>query len=372
MTRWTPSHTNGWYPQLSPSGRYVAFGNWNVWIVDTTDWTVRDLGPGWAAGWLTLAGIEYVGITYCQSRPDDPPGDWRQQKRRWVRTVATDTWAVTEQTEIPPDGSPVLCAGESIIGYDYDLTQPGSSWTYLRWRIDADGIARGGPVALASTEPLLGQPALSDDGRALVVGESVHWQSRIFDLDSGACISAPPFGLGAPRLRVVEGRVTVTYNAVGGPWVSVDGVARVIPHATVKAQEGCGDYDPASGWAWTFAWQDDQRQYYAVGRPATEQAGICLPMPGLGLQARLRPEGWTVCGYGDDGQLVVYAGVPIDTARVDVESLIQMPPVKALPDFPPIPAALVGMKLWIGVDQTRGYIAAGNACWSAVDPKYGG
>jgi hypothetical protein len=49
LSRWTPSTTNGWWPELSPDGRYVMYGNWGgMWITDLQADQTYDLGnpPG--------------------------------------------------------------------------------------------------------------------------------------------------------------------------------------------------------------------------------------------------------------------------------------------------------------------------------------
>lgn len=34
---WRPAHQNGWYPKLSPTGRYLLYGNWRSYLVDLAD-----------------------------------------------------------------------------------------------------------------------------------------------------------------------------------------------------------------------------------------------------------------------------------------------------------------------------------------------
>ncbi|MBI2065167.1 MAG: hypothetical protein HYT62_03895 [Candidatus Yanofskybacteria bacterium] len=98
LSQWSPPQTNnGWWPELSPDGRYVAYGNWGQsWVTDLQTKTNYDLSKptGLPAGARCIAGkwIRSDTLTYvCDSIPGTS-GFWRYEVKvgQWTPIKMND------------------------------------------------------------------------------------------------------------------------------------------------------------------------------------------------------------------------------------------------------------------------------------------
>lgn len=152
-----------------------------------------------------------------------------------------------------------------------------------------------------------------------------------------------------------------TFNHAGSPLVfhTVNGRAMIDSingRQVVPMQDGIADNRGAlvvaNGvlWAWTFAFLEGQP--YAFGRPAHEQQGIRLEMPGGFMQARFDEgtQSFVVAAFNQDtGELVAYTDVSIETERREFTEgltppvhepeppIAEPPPVVVPPVTPPPP-----------------------------------
>src|SRR5262245_23768162 len=55
-----PVPGNGWYPQISPSGRYVACGAGSVQVFDRLTNQITQIGQGYLGGWFDATTLYFL------------------------------------------------------------------------------------------------------------------------------------------------------------------------------------------------------------------------------------------------------------------------------------------------------------------------
>ena len=349
----------------------MAFGNWNVRVVDLVTNQVQDFGQGWPGGWLSDT---VIGIT-------DEPATGNDNYRRQFAEGDVLTGLRTARPDIDIDTVPLTAAKGHIYGANPKL-RGAEDVVFYRDGIAIDTSAAG-RVALAPnvTRKNVLHLAQPDRGWAgvLVNGltgnvirqlPAVTMYGRAFDGPDGVYVSYPA-GAGLAGATII--------NRPDGSEVTVPG-----PPMDVSDSSGIGVLVWVDGVLWIFhqVWAGTNDQCFAFGRPADGdgQLGICVEMPNLDLDVQFDPVArtFTLVGYAYGTEhypasyLEAITGVSIDTPRVKL--MDQVTPF----DFPIQIPTLGTRTVWCfgpggevgGGDDPAGDVIEGIGLWKEGEKGY--
>ncbi len=259
----------GWWPKLSPTGRYLAYGNGHVWVIDLQTGHTFNAGSGWAGSGNTAQ---------C------PAGAWMSDREfalvseagldRAIKLVDVVT-ETARDPGIPTATWPARVSRTAI--YGRQAPDP-NNWQYFRdgqsLTMDpALGRLAFDPIPTPNNVLMLAQPdrgwcgVLIDGLTGLLIRElpAVTAYGRQFDGPDGCYVAYPEAGLGAKAL-IIDGpagvqRIELPFDQGMPALVWVKGVL----------------------WVWSVVWGGHNEQCFAFGRPIGESLGICIEMPNLDL-----------------------------------------------------------------------------------------
>lgn len=310
MRTWSPTHTtNGWFPKLSPDGRYIAYGFWETHLTDLTTGVETQLRPP-----LSIDG---------QSRRMNPIG--------WLN--ATTLIAVTEL------GPPQVLSIDVTTGRITDLNVPnyegasfgnadaGSWGVYLA---TADGRNAYCTVNGQPFHPELQQYGCAVSGRHVLTADKSQNYEIMHFVDGTLMRRLPSDN----KFRVnAHGDIVTGYygtlkcypfregfvDATLTPW------RREEPGAAVRVN---GDL-----WLWTATDDDDAGRMLILGRRLGETMPIILwDFPSVHTDVVWNGEHFLVAGNSDKGALQV-RWVSMDAARepLPTRTVVPITPPVALP-----------------------------------------
>lgn len=328
---------NGWFCSLSPTGRFAAFGNCQVRIVDLETGRVLALpnppewegggGPGarWQAGWLS---DEIVGVV------TQGPGNTRA-----LHFVNAFTGAETP-TRFPGWLTGGLCAGGTVMQF-----VPGS---WIREIVGDDWdtvhVFREGQSVMPDDRPVFGPFSFTGKHYSYRIGQGPLWPSAIREVDTNALVrvihcpgdwrwfeqtQTDPQGR-AWHVSTFQGRMLVN---------TPDGEDIVGP-----AGEGRGCLSWRNGelrvWSVTFAGEraviiGRTLEAFRVGGPGL----IMLDVWQCNLEVVPTRDGYRLAGYNGGGSIGVRAGTfTTDVLPYDATERLLADVVERLtPAAPPVP-----------------------------------
>jgi hypothetical protein len=329
---WNPSHDNGWFGKVSPDGKHVAYGNWNVFCTDltTSPPTEHSLGRGWIFGW---ADIYHLWITRQIIDQQNPREMIEVDVRDWsTKPLNLDTKLITANfgnvrgghwgTDEPKgigsfDGQPLVVPTD-ISPYGCEV-----AGVYFK----ASGTAKGA----------------SDDWH--------NWRLYLWKSGQFLRVITP---ITAANFSSLHPEGYVSYAGGGCRVYTPDGQdldLQCRPDVSESVAVLCRALDGIM-WAWTWVYiSEDPNDWFAFGRPLGEKLGIRVPMPGNDLSIGVNENGWVISGYSDKGKLFV-ATVPLDAPRVEMPG--HPPPVLEVLQPVTIPDYTSGTWYgwWVTTDKT--------------------
>lgn len=301
MTTYT--HPNGRNLRLSPTGRYLAHGNWIVFVRDLVTGELHECGRGWSAGWLNDTTL---GITDVLDPDDNRSRQWRAYRpdlRRWDPTTRVGQ-------------APVACAGGVIWGRDNwtdseDVRYERNGLPYpmdpALGRLAGDLLGNDGQLLVTPNQfLLLAQPDRGWRGVIVDAGgpigrlvrelpDPINLAGRIYDGPDGPYVT---YGrAGRTILNTPTGTHTLTAPWLdGNPWP--ESPAKDIGEAgAVIAWDDAGEL-----WFFQIVWAGHLGQMFVAIRKArtSEMDGTIarvIELPHLGLDVHLDGGNLTLAGF---------------------------------------------------------------------------
>jgi hypothetical protein len=307
ITSWSPSQPNGWWPQWSPSGRYLAYGNWHLYVTDMHTGETWDTGlvacpSGWASDTVVGGAVEIGG---------------NNLREFYLCDITTRT--ITKQPMASTTG-PNKIVGETIVGVTPGGDNP-AHMTYYR---------NGQLVSNQDGQGWFGWDTNTPDGRHFLLSDSRNWQAVIIDAEAGHEVRRFP-GV-APNMFVdfIVGPDGFYLTHQHGPMLlfrpngSSETIPTVVPDG--RGWEGGPTLVFAHDelWIWTALVLGANEQSFMAGRRLGDAQPILLPGgPGqISVVYDETRDVFCVAGQDTRGTLTAYAAVPRTTARTDVTSRI--------------------------------------------------
>ncbi len=311
---WTPPQTaNGWWPALSPDGRYVAYGNWGEsWVTDLTTgqtWDFRN-PPDLTVGHRCISGhwIRSDTLTFtCES--DDLP---RDNFYRYEVTVGQWT--------------PVRTADNTaLVGNNDFRAQDGHwvSWLASGFRLAKDNqvlaTGAGGAISLSGNDVV----HACDNNNTTICVRSASGPTKIYTS------RVPIFNTATNNGYVMYGG----YGPIRG--ITPQGTDVDLKASPSSINEGVGRIVLVNGtyWVITSAWNDTNG--YIFLRPWGDKSIIAISASAAYVSAAYNNGNFIVAYNNDVGRLTVVTIPANSTRSIWIEG-------SGLPIPTPIPTPIPG------------------------------
>ncbi|MBI2674404.1 MAG: hypothetical protein HYX22_01565 [Candidatus Yanofskybacteria bacterium] len=293
---WSPSQTNnGWWPSLSPDGKYVAYGNFGEsWVTDLSTGQNYDLskpaglpdGARCRGGqWITSSKVTFI----CDSIPGIT-GFYRYE-------AAIGEW-IARKTDDDPNNvvSSIFVAKDGHWASFLALTRIIKDNTVLTDNQPGGAIAISGDLLVN---------ACTNENQQICVWDRTN-------LSTSYDVRTPLF-----EMDMEDGYIT--YGGFG-PIRGIDPSGKDIDlTATAWKREGSPRVLMVNGQPWvaTYTWDDTLGVSNVLIRPWGERKSIVLQMDAASLSVVYTNGNFIVAANNDRGGLIVQT-IPADSPRVDL------------------------------------------------------
>lgn len=308
MSAWSPSQPNGWWPSMSPTGRYVAYGNWHLYVTDlqtgeTWDTNLPACPSGWASETVVGGAVE-LGANCVRDF--------------YLCDVVSRT--ITKHP-IAAETGPHKIVGETIVGVRPGGENP-AHMAYYR---------NGVPVPNQDGKGWFGWDTNTPDGRHFLLSASrtQPWRAVIVDAETGTEVRRFPDVVSNMFMDFVVRPDGFYLTHHHGPMLLMrpDGTTQTIP--TVVPDNHGWEGGPTLAWAgeelwiWTGLAIGANEQLFIAGRRLGDTDPILLPGGGGNLNVTYdeAQDVFIVAGTTDRGALTVHT-VSRTAARTKVSTVI--------------------------------------------------
>ncbi len=295
---WQPTQTiNGWWPRLSPDGRFVSYGNWGEsWVTDLQTGTNYDFrsppnvganGTCISGYWITPTKLTFV----CTS--DAIPGNNMYR-------YEVDFTGGTPSTPVQTTDNVSLVAGNTFVARDGNW----ASWLALGFRLAKNNVAigtSGGNISLSNNE-LVGSCDNSNAQLCVWNGASIsrRYSPRVPPFNTATTDSYIMYGGYGPVRGITPTGTDVDLRLSSNV---IEGVGKII---TVN-----GEY-----WAVTSAFSSAGEGYIFL-RPWGSRSAVVVQAGASSLDVVVSGTNFIIAYNNDRGGLQVLT-VPINSTRTTV------------------------------------------------------
>ena len=293
---WSPKQTtNGWFPQLSPDGKYVTYGFGENWVTDLQTGEERSMtiekGQSFAGHWIKPDAYTFMNFI---SQAENTADRYEVKTGEWVARKTND--------------NPSLVAGNQFVAADSHWASWIADTRNNNFRIAYDNqiIANGIGGALSISEDWIVH-ATDPDNSAIQV-----WRNR-----QKVATHSPQTPLHA--MSVNKGYIT--YGGYG-PVHGINPQGQDIDLTVAPwGWEGIGGIVFVNGqpWAYTSTWDEAQNKGFILIRPWGEKNSIVIEAAAVSVHVVYVNNEFVVAFNDDKGNLKVVK-VPADAQRVDLSN----------------------------------------------------
>ena len=293
---WSPKLTNnGWFPQISPDGRYVTYGFGESWVVDLQTGQERSFsqatGQSFGGQWIKPDTLTFLNFV---SQRENTADRYEVKVGEWIARKTND--------------DPALVAGNTFVAAD-------NHWA--SWIADT----RNNNFRIAYDNSILATNmygvAIGNDNWLAFAADNEHSALKVWH--NGAVTATY-----TPQVPLQQWAINKGYVIYGGygPVHGINPQGQDIDLTVAPWRwEGVGGiiFVEDSPWVFTSSWDDTNKKGYVFIRPWGEKAAITVEAEAAGLDVKYADGKFIIAANGDKGQLKVVK-VPANSQRIDLSN----------------------------------------------------
>ena len=329
---WSPKQTNnGWFPQISPDGRYVTYGFGENWVVDLQTGEERSFtvtnAQSFAGQWIKPDTLTFINFI---SQGDNTADRYEVKVGEWIARKTND--------------NPTLVAGNTFVAAD-------NHWA--SWIADARNnnfrIAYDNSILAANVYGL----AIGNDNWLAFAADNDHSALKVWHNGVVTATYTPQ----VPLQQWAINRGYVLYGGYG-PVHGITPNGQDIDLTVASWRwEGVGGiiFVEDVPWVFTSSWDEANNKGYVFIRPWGERDGIAVEVEAAGLDVKYANGNFIIAANSDRGQLkVITVSANVTGGGGNRSAALPTNPVEILPGWQGDLAYNPSNNNWLAVSKDTG------------------